>query len=273
MQESNVPMYLKVAATIKSRIHGYAYQPGEWIPSAKDLAREFGVSTITIRKALERLIGEGYLHSRQGAGTMVTFAEMEKVEIRVSGNFRDWLDSASGRIPKLEIQVLDMAPFLPPEKIRGQLGVGPEEPVGRLRRLRRCEGRIVSYFINYFRLDPLKKLPGRKLSRKSFVEVFQESTGTRFTCLDQRVEAVIADMDLAEVLETEYGFPLFFVENIYYSDQSTPVVVSHMYYRGDRYVYKASIPLNLDHVDPRCTGEGIEAAAAGPENRHADDHQ
>jgi DNA-binding GntR family transcriptional regulator len=45
------------------------------------------------------------------------------------------------------------------------------------------------------------------------------------------------------VLDTDYGSPLFFIENIYYANQDKPVVMTHMYYRGDCYVYKAAIPL------------------------------
>ena len=103
-----------------------------------------------------------------------------------------------------------------------------------------------SYFINYFGREHLKRLPKSKLMRRSFIEVFQESTGARFKCLEQRVEAIIAEMDLADLLDTDYGSPLFFVENIYFSHQDEPLVVTHMYYRGDRYVYRAAIPLTAE---------------------------
>jgi len=243
MQQRGAPLYLKVAATVKSRIHSGIYQRGEWIPAAKDLALEFGVSTITIRKAVERLIQEGYLAARQGAGTRVTLPELKKVEIQISGDFREWFDSASGRSPRLEIQLLDIAAIPTPQGIRTLLGAGRDEQVGRLRRLRRHQGHIVSYFINYFRMEHLQRLPRRKLTRRSFIEVFQESTRIRLKRAEQRVESIIAEMDLAGVLDTDYGSPLFFVENIYYSNQDQPVVVTHMYYRGDCYMYRASISL------------------------------
>ncbi len=248
MHQRGVPMYLKVAATIKNRIHSDAYQRGEWIPAAKNLAQEFGVSTITIRKAVERLIQEGYLTARQGAGTRVTLPEQKKMEIQISGNFRDWFDSASGRSPRLEIEIVDIDPFQAPQSIRTLLDSGQDEPVGRLRRLRRHHGHVVSYYINYFRAEHLQRLPLGKLTQRSFIEVFQGSTRIRLTRLEQRVESIIAEMDLAKVLDTDYGSPLFFIENIYYAHQDKPVVMTHMYYRGDCYVYKAAIPLDGDHL-------------------------
>lgn len=261
MEQAGVPMYLKVAATIKSRILSRSYLPGGWIPAAKDLAREFNVSTITIRKAVELLTRDGYLSARQGAGTLVRLPELKKMEIQISGDFRAWHDSASGLSPRLEVEILDLAPFQPPERIRTILGIGREEPLGRLRRLRRHQGQIVSYFVNYFGLEHLKRLPRGKLTRRTFIEVFQES-GIRFKCLEQRVEAIIAEMDLAEVLDTGYGAPLFFVENIYYSHQDQPLVATHMYYRGDRYVYRASIPLNAKDQASRRTCAAKKADAA-----------
>ena len=271
MQPRGVPMYLKVAATIKNRIHSYAYQRGEWIPASKDLAQEFGVSTITIRKAVERLIQEGYLTARQGAGTRVTFPEQKKMEIQISGNFRDWFDSASGRSPRLKIELLDIVPFQAPQSVRTLLDAGRDEPVGRLRRLRRYHGQVVSFYLNYFRAEHLRRLPRRKLAQRSFIEVFQESTGTRLTRLEQRVESIIAEMDLAKVLDTDYGSPLFFIENIYYAHQDKPAVVTHMYYRGDCYVYKAAIPLVGNQPPPHRSFAVLKTTATGPETSYAND--
>jgi GntR family transcriptional regulator len=271
MQPRGVPMYLKVAATIKNRIHSCAYQRGEWIPASKDLAKEFGVSTITIRKAVERLIQEGYLTARQGAGTRVTFPEQKKMEIQISGNFRDWFDSASGRSPRLRIEILDIVPFQAPQSVRRLLNAAGDEPVGRLRRRRRYHGQVVSYFLNYFRAEHLRRLPRRKLARRSFIEVFQESTGIRLKRLEQRVESIIAEMDLAKMLDTDYGAPVFYVENIYYSHQNKPVVVTHMYYRGDCYMYKAAIPLAGNQTPPQRSFAVLKTTATGPETCYAND--
>ena len=243
MHQSEIPMYHMVAATIKSRIQSHTYQPGEHIPSAKNLAAEFGVSTITIRKAVEKLIQEGYLEPRQGTGTIAILPSLQKVEIKISGNCRQWLDSASGRSPRLDVELLDIGLFRAPQSILSILRSSPSEPVCRVRRVRRHQGRIVSYFINYLDQSLAGRLPKGRLAKKSFIEVFQESTGIRLRRLEQRVEAAIAEMDLAKVLGTQYGSPLFFSENIYYSDQDVPVVITHMYYRGDCYTYRATILL------------------------------
>ena len=239
-----LPLYIRVAETIKSRITSRIYLPGQRIPSARELAEEFRVSNITVRKAVARLTGEGFLQPRQGYGTRVAQTDHELVEIRLTGNFRDWLDSASGRQPQLQVEVMDMAEVPPPDNIRTRMGLEADDVIGRIRRIRRYKGSVVSYFLNYMEPDDLARINRTDLKKRSFVEVFQEKTGKPLIRVEQRVEAAIADMEVAEILETDFGSPLFHVENDYYSGDASPIVISKMYYRGDSYVYRTSITLS-----------------------------
>jgi GntR family transcriptional regulator len=68
---SPVPLYIQVASTLRRRI-----ETGEWLPRQKistleALEREFEVTRVTVRQAVERLQDEGLVHRRQGRGTFV----------------------------------------------------------------------------------------------------------------------------------------------------------------------------------------------------------
>jgi DNA-binding GntR family transcriptional regulator len=234
-----------VAETIKGRIFSGEYKAGALIPPARELASEFEVSSITIRKAIEHLTQEGLVATRQGLGTTVIRDESPRVEINLSGNFREWLDSASGRRPRLEAEVLEITSVQPPDRVRDLLGLGPEEAAWQMKRIRRHRGEPVSYFINYGRREDCRHLKAEAVTAKSFIEVYQESSEMRLTRMEQTVQATAADMRLAEILETAFGAPMFFIENIYYCDQ-TPRLITHMHYRGDRYLYRTTIPLSGD---------------------------
>ncbi len=238
-----VPMYLKVAETIRERILHYTYTYGDWIPPARDMAQEFGVSLITIRKAVERLVHEGYLSSRQGSGTRVVFQGPKKLEIKMSGNFRQWFGSTSGKSPRLKVEILEMSSCSPPPTIQALLGLRPGQQAGHIRRVRRHQGQIVSYYINYFDAQFLAGLSKKALLKQSFIEAFQAAAQIVLTKMEQQVEAITADIDLAAILDTDYGAPLFFIKNIYYAGEDNPTVVTYMYYRGDRYVYREAFPL------------------------------
>jgi LacI family transcriptional regulator len=66
-----VPLYQQVAADIRRRIVSGNMPVGVQIPPHKELAVEYGVSVITINKALSGLVSEGLLHSHVGRGTFV----------------------------------------------------------------------------------------------------------------------------------------------------------------------------------------------------------
>jgi GntR family transcriptional regulator len=65
------PLYLQLRDALLERIARGEWQPGQALPNESDLAREFGVSAGTMRKALDALEAERLLTRRQGRGTFV----------------------------------------------------------------------------------------------------------------------------------------------------------------------------------------------------------
>lgn len=65
------PIYLQIYKSIKKSIETGAYGVGDRIPSEKELAKKWDVSSITPRRALEMLRNEGYIIRQAGRGTFV----------------------------------------------------------------------------------------------------------------------------------------------------------------------------------------------------------
>ncbi|WP_106767890.1 GntR family transcriptional regulator [Paenibacillus faecalis] len=65
------PLYLQIKNIIKDRILYGVYPLGTNIPSEPQLEKEFGVSKITVRGAIQELVQEGYLEKGSGKGTKV----------------------------------------------------------------------------------------------------------------------------------------------------------------------------------------------------------
>jgi len=66
------PLYMQVRDALIERIGKGEWKPGTMIPNEVDLAREFGVSSGTMRKALDLLEVERAVTRQQGRGTYVT---------------------------------------------------------------------------------------------------------------------------------------------------------------------------------------------------------
>ena len=78
------PLYLQVKEVILRRIVEGVYQPGELIPSEKELSKDFRTSVSTVRQALSILVSDGYLLKKQGRGTFVS-------DQRVKVTFFNWM--------------------------------------------------------------------------------------------------------------------------------------------------------------------------------------
>jgi len=237
-RENTVAYYYQVAETLKARIESQQYPPGELLPSDRDLARAFGVSNITIRRAMSLLVSQGLVVRRRGVGTRVLALEDSRIPLKITGNFKDWVDSALSRSQKLAVTVLGTETTACPQRVAKQLQRTPGSDIWRLQRVRSLKSEPISYYINYVPPGLLRDVSPMDFVKRRFIEVFQQKSGIAIVRIEQQVEATCADMDVAGVLEVDFGAPLFFITNIYSDSRGTPVEVTHMYFRGDRYIYK-----------------------------------
>ncbi|MGB7160184.1 MAG: GntR family transcriptional regulator [Tepidisphaeraceae bacterium] len=68
---SGVPITRQIAEQIRTRCASRALQPGDRLPSVRQLAQELAVNQNTILRVYERLTAEGLLERRHGDGTYV----------------------------------------------------------------------------------------------------------------------------------------------------------------------------------------------------------
>jgi GntR family transcriptional regulator len=129
------PVYLWVEKLIKKWIAEGVYSPGEKIPSERDLAQETQISRVTVRKAIENLIGQGLLERHSSSGTFVKaspyFSRQMGVErpLGLSERMRRSGSLASSTLLHFSIEE-------PVEKVAARLSMGMNEKVLRIRRLR-----------------------------------------------------------------------------------------------------------------------------------------
>src|SRR3546814_8038070 len=75
LKESNAPLYLQLARNLREHIESGGVEPGEPLPSERELSERMGMSRVTIRKGIQKLIEEGLLFRRHGSGTYVRSEE------------------------------------------------------------------------------------------------------------------------------------------------------------------------------------------------------
>jgi GntR family histidine utilization transcriptional repressor len=65
------PRYLKVKDHIRARIASGEFGPGARVPSENELVSRFGLSRMTVNRALRELAADGWLKRRPGVGSFV----------------------------------------------------------------------------------------------------------------------------------------------------------------------------------------------------------
>lgn len=69
---ASTPIYLQIAEHLKSQIISGSYQPGQRMPSVRELAEAASVNPNTVQRALSELEQQGYVHAISTAGRFVT---------------------------------------------------------------------------------------------------------------------------------------------------------------------------------------------------------
>jgi len=155
-----LPRYYQIKAIIKKWILEKEFGFGEKIPSENELAVRFGVSRLTVRQAVSKLVEEGFLTTRRGSGTYVTDNEdlINSYNIEFSGFMDDLFYLASRSKTKTAvINRIETPNFI---RARLQLSDTANEII-QIKRVRFINNRSFAYTINYIPVEVGKKIKKR----------------------------------------------------------------------------------------------------------------
>src|SRR5918992_4214185 len=71
LERGPIPLHHQVFRDLRSALDAHEWQPGERMPTERELAERYGCSLITIRHALGELVREGRIERTRGRGTYV----------------------------------------------------------------------------------------------------------------------------------------------------------------------------------------------------------
>ena len=72
------PLYLQLKNKLQEDIENGRLAPGSKIPTEFELGEQYGVSRVTVRKALKELSDQGYLERKSGKGTFVAEKKLQR---------------------------------------------------------------------------------------------------------------------------------------------------------------------------------------------------
>ena len=106
-----------IVEVVSRRIEAGEYAPGQRLPSNAQLCTEFGVSSMTVRRAVVALKERGLVSSTRGKGTFVRSLDIGNADFRLGSVDGDWLDGST------DMRLLSLTMAQADEKTAARLGV------------------------------------------------------------------------------------------------------------------------------------------------------
>lgn len=232
------PLYEEIRQQITRDLVGGEWKPGDLIPSEIELARRFGVSKGTVRRALDDLVSEKILVRRQGRGTFVATHSRD----RAMYHFFHLI----GRDGSRDAPVATLLAY---RVVKGTDEACDKLEIDRQSRLINVHNLVSlggkSIFIDDI-LIPQAFFPG--LSEKAFKErestiyaLYQSRFNINVVRISEQLGAGHAPLEHARRLGIQRSAPVLVIDRIAYTYQDKPVELRRSWVNTASHVYLSDL--------------------------------
>lgn len=223
------PLYRQVYDQLRQRIFSGAYRRGAALPSEPRLCDEFGVSRITIRRAMHELALDGLIEQRQGLGSFVR-SMPQNVEIGLS-SFTS--DVAAGTLRLVRTLLTDET-IPASEHVAAKLGVQPGSMVRHLVRLDDEGGAPLSVDEAFIPPAFAAAITAEVAGSPLFMHLWQIASHIHLTHTFYEIAVRMPDPIDCELLQIAPEVPLLVTGETLLDARNRPIGWILTRYRGDR---------------------------------------
>lgn len=219
-QDGLPPLYEQVRRRILSEIEAGRLAEGSFLPPEPELCATYGVSRITLRRAVGELCDEGRLIRQQGRGTLVASRKMQQT-ISLSG-FSDIVEGM-GRKAGHVILGRDDQPE-PPAAI-GRIGI--VRPI-RFDRLLEVDGQPMTIETLWFDAARFPDAVGPVGAGGSFFAALLDRHGVAPAGAERLIDVGYADRREATILQIAAIQPVYRIEKVTLDREGLPLSLSRL---------------------------------------------
>jgi GntR family transcriptional regulator len=225
----SIPLYAQIEASLAAAIASGHLPPDSQLPTEDGLIDRFGVSRITVRKAIQNLAARGLVEIRRGKGTFVAQPRITQELTELTGFVEDMqaLDrQATARVLGHQVIAADAT-------VARQLQLPLGTAVVRIHRVRLADGVPISFDETYLPRAIGEKVVTHDLEVEPIFTLLEERYHIPLLEADYQLEATVAGPKVASALEITAGSPIFLIERTSFGPGQVPVDYEQLYYRGD----------------------------------------
>ena len=220
-----VPRYFEIEQSLRERVS--ALQPNSPLPSEAQLCEQFGVSRMTARAAVQRLVQDGLVYRVPGRGTFVATPRANRMAAHIL-SFSDEM-RRKGRAPSS--RVIEHRHRRATDEEERRLGVSD---VVVLRRVRLADGKPVALERAVFPAERVHDALDGDLERRSLFQTLV-AAGLYPTSGSAALAAEAASAEDARLLRVRKGAPLLVERRLIRDQDGKPLESTESRYVGSRY--------------------------------------
>jgi GntR family transcriptional regulator len=222
-------LYARIETVLVGEITDGDFKVGDQLPTEDSLIARFGVSRITIRRAMQNLVSRGLVEIRRGKGTFVAAPKITQNLTELSGFVEDM--HALGRKPTA--RVIGKEIVAADATVASQLALTKGEHVVRIQRVRLADGIPLSFDETYLPLEIGKKIITNNLKVEPIFSLLERKYDVPLIEAEYKLDAVAAENEVAKALKVRPRSPIFRIERTSYTRGRRPVDYERLHYRGD----------------------------------------
>lgn len=251
----------RVYLLLRGEIESGALGPGDFLPGEQRLAALYGVSRVTVRRALAALDAEGLVERSAGRGTLVRGVPAPR---SLAADFTTLMPQIAEMGQKTEARLIAFSYQAPPAAVAAALALVPGARVQRAVRVRLLDGTPFSHLTTHVPEGIAQAYSEADLASTPLFRLLERG-GVRIESARQSVSAALATPDVAEALGVSVGAALIALERVVCDADGQGVEHLAALYRPDLF--------RLEMTLTRVGGEkdrhwepviGREAAGGGP---------
>jgi DNA-binding GntR family transcriptional regulator len=215
-RDSFEPAYFQLAQILRTRITEGEFHAGDQIPTEVELIRAYGLSPMTVRRAIKILVDEGAVRATRGRGTFVEAASIATATFDLR-SFRALLED-----PEVSVRMLAVRISPASARVAGKLQVAPGARVVQIRRLLSRGDERLLYHREWLTYDPRRPVVETELGLTALHDLFEGrgSVGPK----RGRISLLASTLreEEAGYLEAGVGEPAFLLEHHFFGFDDLP---------------------------------------------------
>ena len=220
---------------MRERIRSGEYRAGDRIPSEAELCALYGVSRMTVRRAVTLLAQDGVVFTENGRGTFVRAPELGAATFDL-GSLRRLVDDAATTVKIGEARIVPPSP-----QVCRKLAVDAESPVVAIKRVLSSAGQPVFCHSEYLVFDPRRPLVEAEYGVTALRDLLANAGTSGFKYGRLELHASTLTETEAASLGDEPGTPAWVIEHLFYDFENRPVSWGRFVGRADRLDFSTTV--------------------------------